>query len=111
MSNVDQSEAQALQELLDSVDPESRGLHIEFDMGEQAAEFVHSDLGQYMIGAARQDMHDAQMKLARTLPFRWRRIQALQNEIRVGEMFMLYLRDLIIRGTAAGKALESRDET
>lgn len=111
MSNVDQSEAEALQELLNSLDPESRGLHLEFDMGEQASEFVHSDIGRYMIGAAKQDMEEAHSKLARTLPFRWRRIQALQNEIRVGEMFLLYLRDLIIRGTAAGKALEQRDET
>ena len=107
----EQTETEALQELLDSVDPEARGLHLEYDLGEQAADFVHSDIGRYMIGAAKQDMNDSQLKLAKTLPFRWRRIQALQNEIRVGEMFFLYLRDLIIRGTAAGKALESRDES
>jgi hypothetical protein len=111
MSSVDQSEKEALQELLNSVDPESMGLHVEYDMGEQAGEFVHSDIGRYMIGAARQDMQEAHMKLAKTLPFRWRRVQQLQNEIRVGEKFLLYLRDLIIRGTAAGKALEDRDET
>ena len=110
MSAVDQSEKEALQELLASVDPESMGLHLEYDMGEQAAEFVYSDIGRYMIGAAKQDMQEAHMKLSRTLPFRWRRVQQLQNEIRVGEKFLLYLRDLIIRGTAAGKALEERDE-
>lgn len=106
-----QSEKEALQELLDSLDPDSRSLHAEFDMGEQAEEFFHSDIGRYMVGAAQQDIHDAHAKLGKTLPFRWRRIQQLQNDIRVGEMFVLYLRDLIIRGKAAEQALEQRDET
>jgi hypothetical protein len=109
--NEQQTEAEQLQELLNSVSPESRGLIAELDLGEQAEEFISSDIGRYMVGAAQQDGQDAHEKLSKTLPFRWRRIQALQNEIRISDMFLLYLRDLIIRGRAAGKALEDRDET
>ena len=109
MSATPQSEKEALQELLSQLDPDSRGLHHEFDMGEQAEEFFHSDIGRFMVGAAHQDLQDAHMKLARTLPFRWRRIQALQNDIRVAEMFLQYLRELVIRGKAAGQALEIHD--
>ena len=111
MSGEQQSEREALQELLAQVDPETVGLAVEFDMGEQAGEFIHSDLGRYMVGCAHQDLQDAHRKLAKTLPFRWRRIQELQNDIRVAERFLLYMRDLVIRGAAAGKALETRDET
>jgi hypothetical protein len=106
-----QSEKEALEALLNSLDPEARSLHAEFDMGEQASEFFYSDIGRYMVGAAHQDLQDAHTKLAKTLPFRWKRIQSLQNDIRVSEMFLLYLRDLVIRGTAAGQALETRDES
>ena len=89
MSGEQQSEREALQELLAQVDPETVGLAVEFDMGEQASEFINSDLGRYMIGCARQDLQDAHRKLATTLPFRWRRIQSLQNDIRVAERLML----------------------
>ena len=111
MSAVDQSEKEALEELLAQVDPETLTLAAEFDMGDQARDFLHSEIGRYMVGCAHQDIQQAHTKLAKTLPFRWRRIQALQNDIRLGEMFLLYLRDLVIRGTAAGKALETRDES
>lgn len=111
MSAELQSERDALQELLNTLDPESRSLYAEADLGRQAKEFMASELGRYMLGCARQDLEVAHQKLARTLPFRWRRIQALQNDIRVAEMFLLYLRDLIIQGTSAEKQLEERDET
>jgi hypothetical protein len=105
------NEREELQELLSQVDPETVGLAFEYDIGEQATEFINSDLGRYIIGCARQDLQDAHRKLAKTLPFRWRRIQQLQNEIAMAEKFILYLRDLVIRGKAAELSLEERDET
>lgn len=111
MSGEQQSEREALQELLDSLDPESRSLWAEAQLGEEARDFFNSDLGRYMVGCAKQDLEAAHSKLAKTLPFRWRRIQELQNEIRMPSMFLLYLRDLIIRGKAADLQLEERDET
>ncbi len=110
MSAEGQSEREALQELLNSFDPESRSLWAEADLGVQAQEFFGTDLGRYMVGCAKQDLEDAHLKLASTLPFRWRRIQALQNEIKVANMFLLYMRDLIIRGKAAELSLEERDD-
>lgn len=110
MSAEGQSEREALQELLNSFDPDSRAMIAEADLGQQAAEFFGTDLGRYMIGCAKQDLEDAHQKLAETLPFRWRRIQALQNEIRLPKMFLLYMRDLIIRGKAAEKSLEEKDD-
>ena len=110
MSGEQQSEREALQELLDGLDPQSRSLFAEAELGAQAGEFFHSELGRYMLGCAKQDLEDAHQKLADTLPFRWRRIQALQNDIRVSTMFLLYMRDLIIRGKAAERSLEERDD-
>lgn len=105
------NEIQALQELLDGLDPASRTLFAEHDLGDQAQEFLNSDLGKYMVGCAKQDLEAAHEKLKTVLPFRWRRIQQLQNEIALAERFLLYVRDLVIRGKAAERALEERDET
>ncbi len=102
--------AEAFQDLLRSLSPESRTFFAEAALGRDAREFVASDLGRYMVGCARQDVADAQEKLARCLPFRWKRIQQLQNEIRVAEQFLGYIRDLIIRGKAAELTLEDREE-
>ena len=110
MSGEQQSERDAFQELLASVGPVSASLYADYDMGEKAKEFIASDLGRFMIGAAQQDMQDAHLKLAKTLPFRWRRIQSLQNDIRVAEMFVGYLQELVTLGHAAGKSLEERDD-
>jgi hypothetical protein len=110
MSAEGQSEKEALEEALAQLGPESRSFFAEYDLGEQAKEFFNSDIGRYMIGCAKQDFEDAHSKLAKTLPFRWRRIQALQNDIRVSEMFIFYLRDLLIMGQSAKKALEDRND-
>ena len=110
MSAEGQSEREALQELLDGLDPDSRTMFAEAELGQQAQDFFTSDLGKYMIGCAKQDLEDAHIKLALTLPFRWRRIQALQNDIRISKMFLLYMRDLIIRGKAAEIQMEERDD-
>lgn len=106
-----QSESAALQELIDRLDPTSRTFFAEAALGRDAMEFVTSDLGKYMIGCAKQDAEDAHQKLKDTLPWRWRRIQKLQNDIRCSEQFVLYIRDLIIRGKSAEVALEERDES
>lgn len=102
--------AEAFQDLLRELSPESRTFFAEAALGRDAREFAASDLGRYMVGCAKQDSADAQEKLNRVLPFRWKRIQQLQNNIRVAEMFLSYIRDLIIRGKAAELTLEDREE-
>lgn len=103
--------AEAFQDLLRELSPESRTFFAEAALGRDAREFVSSDLGRYMIGCAKQDAAGAQEKLNRCWPWRWRRIQQLQNEIRVAEQFISYIRDLILRGKAAELTLEAREET
>ena len=68
MSAESQSEIEALNEMLEQLDPDSRSLAAEYDMGDQAEEFMNSDLGRYMIGSAHQDLHEAHIKLAKTFP-------------------------------------------
>ena len=107
----EQNAEEAFQEMLARLSPETRGLAAEYDMGEQAKEFINSDLGRFMVGAAQQDSLDAQEKLKHTLPFRWRRIYQLQQESLLADKFLLYLKELLIRGRAAEQGLEQRDET
>ena len=106
----EQSDAQAFQELLDSLDPDTYGLFAEADMGREAQEFLASPVGRYLFGCAQEEYRDATTKLKRTAFWRFRRIQQLQNEIWRAEQFMLWLRDLIVKGKAAEQALAGREE-
>ena len=106
-----QSESAALQQLISELDPESRTLFSEAALGRDAKEFFARDLGRYMVGCAQQDYADAMAKLKMVSSWRIRRVNQLQNEARLAEMFVVYLRDLIIRGKAAELALEEREGT
>jgi acyl-CoA thioesterase len=105
-----QNEREALEELMASLGPESRTFAAEAILGDEARQFATSDIGRYMIGCAQQDLEEAHQKLSTTHPWRWRRIQQLQNDIRCSTQFLTYIRDLVIRGTVAGKALEEHDQ-
>lgn len=106
-----QSESAALQELIDKLDPESRTFFAEAALGRDAVEFFHSQIGQYLVGCAQQEYALAMGKLKRVGWWRWRRIMQLQNEAWRAEQFMVWLRDLIIKGKAAELALEEREES
>lgn len=96
-----------LQHLLESLDPTSRTLVAEVDLGNQAREFLASDLGRYLVGCAHQEIAEAHEALARTSPWRRRRIQELQNKIWRAEQFCFWLRDAVVSGHRAGQALDS----
>ena len=98
-----------LQKLLESLDPTTRTLVAEVDLGVQAKEFVASDIGRFMIGAAQQEVIIAQEALANVLPWRRRKIQELQNKIWRSKMFLSLLRELLISGKSATSALEERE--
>lgn len=111
MSDTATSEREQFQEILNSLDPQSYGMFAEADMGRQAREFAEGDIGRYLLGCARQEYAGAIEKLKRVPFWRYRRIQQLQNEMWRAENFMLWLRDLIIRGRAAeGTLAESEDK-
>ena len=95
-----------LQELLDSLDPTTRTLVAEVDLGEQAKAFLQGDLGKYILGCASQEILEAQEALALVLPWRRRRIQELQNRIWRAKSLLSWLRDLLSAGRTAESALE-----
>lgn len=105
------NEREELQNMLDELDPESRTLFVEAALGREAVDFFRSDIGRYMVGCAQQEYAVASAKLKKVAWWRKRRIQELQNEIWRAEQFMVWLRDLIIRGKASEMSLEEREET
>ena len=105
-----QSDAQAFQELLDSLDPESYGLFAEADMGRESHEFMASPIGRYLLGCAQQEHQAAMEALKQTSPWRRRRITDLQNQAWRAENFMGWLRELVIRGRSAEGALTQGEE-
>jgi len=106
-----QSESAALQELIAQLDPESRTLFAEAALGRDAREFFDTDLGRYMVGCALQEYREALAKLKSVAWWRTRRIRQLQNEAWRAEQFVVWLRDLIIRGKGAELSLEEQEES
>ena len=96
----------SLQEMLQALDPTTRTLVAEVDMGRQAREFISGDLGRHLVGCLNQEIILAQEELARVWPWRWRRIQALQNRIWRAQFILSWLRDLILSGKSADGALQ-----
>lgn len=94
-----------LQELLQALDPTTRTLVAEVDLGNQAKDFLTSDLGRHLVGCLNQEIILAQEELARVWPWRKRRIQVLQNRIWRSQFFLSWLRDLILSGKSADGAL------
>lgn len=102
-------EQEAFRELIASLDPDGVTLLSEMEMGWEASEFLDSQVGRYLLGCAQQEYREASNKLKRCPFWRFRRIQQLQNEMWRAESFMVWLRDLIIRGRTAQGALESEE--
>lgn len=106
-----QSESAALQELIDHLDPESRTFFAEAALGRDAREFFDTSLGRYLVGCAQHEYADAMTKLKRVAWWRRKKIVELQNQAWRAEQFMVWLRDLIIKGKAAELALEDGEES
>ena len=105
------SESAALQELIERLDPESRTFFAEAALGRDAREFIESNVGRYLVGCAQQEYADAMAKLKRVAWWRRNRIIELQNQAWRAENFMVWLRDLVIKGKAAELALEDGEES
>jgi len=96
-----------LEELLGQLDPTSRTLAAEIDLGVQARGFASSPMGRYLVGCAQQEIAEAQEALAHVAPWRKRRIQELQNKIWRATSFCTWLRDAIVSGHRAGQTLDN----
>ena len=105
------NERQELQDMIAALDPESHTMFAEAAMGRDAREFFNSELGRYLVGCAQQEYAEAAAKLKVCAWYRKRRIVELQNQMWRAENFMVWLRDLIIRGKASELTLEDREES
>lgn len=76
--------------------------------GLQTQDFLKTDLGQYLVSCATHDMNNAVNKLKKVAPWRTRKIQELQNQIKVSENFMSWINDAIQQGTQAQNQLEDQ---
>lgn len=99
-----------LQAILATLDPTTRGLVAEADLAEQTVEWLHSPVGQYIIGCAKQEIAEAQDELSRVAPWRRRRIQDLQNRVWRATQLLAWLRELVLGGHAARQALAESDD-
>ena len=95
-----------LQTLLAALDPTTRTLVAEVDLGVQARDFVRSDLGRHLIGCLHQEVLLASEELEGVATWRRRRIQDLQNRVWRSKFMLAWLRDLILSGKSADGALQ-----
>lgn len=100
---------QDFQKLLETLDPTTRTLVAEADLGVQAKEFAQSDIGKFMVGAAQQEIAEAQEHLSKVYPWRRRKIQDLQNRIWRSKFFLSLLCELLMSGRVAQGAIEESE--
>ena len=74
--------------------------------GKQVEDFLRSDIGDYLLQCAKRKELLAVEQLKRVSPWRRRRIQELQNEIRVAGDFQAWLGDAIAEGAEALEQLK-----
>ena len=98
-----------LQELIERLDPTTRTLVAEVDLGYQARDFMRSDLGRHLIGCLHQEILVAQDELSKTFFLRFWKIQHLQNQIWRSQFMLGWLRDLILSGKSADGALQEHE--
>lgn len=100
-----------LQAALATLDPTTRTLIAEVDLGNQAKEFMASDLGRHLVGCLKQEVTLAQEELTKCASWRRRRIQELQNRVWRAQFMLSWLRDLLIAGKSAQTALAEGEES
>ena len=98
-----------LQELLDALDPSTRTLIAEVDLGSQANEFLRSDLGRHLVGCLKQEIVLAQDALSTTSPWRFLKVQELQNRIWRAKYMLVWLKELLAGGKSAQSALNENE--
>ena len=80
-------------------------------LGQEASEFLSTEIGRYIVGRAEQDKADAMEKLARVSPWRRNRIRQLQNEVWRAESVVSWIAELITSGQQAEAVLEELQES
>lgn len=75
-------------------------------LGQDAEEFIQSDLGRYVLARAEEEEQAAQEILAKVSPWRRRRITQLQDQIWRARSFKSWLAELVFSGKQALQQLE-----
>lgn len=84
-------------------------LYAEAMLGKDAEEWLNTDLGRYVMARIEEEEREAFEALAKTIPWRRRKIQELQNRIWRAQQFKGYLAELIVTGQQALSQLENAE--
>lgn len=84
-------------------------LYAEAVLGRDAAEFLASDIGRYIIGRCEQEIAEAQDQLSTVAWWRHRRIKQLQNQVWRARSMRDWLAELVTNGHQAEQVLEAED--
>lgn len=71
------------------------------ELGEEARNFLASDLGKCLLGMAQQDVMDAQEQLEVIDPTKVEEIRQLQSQAKRGRNFEQWLLELLDKGESA----------
>lgn len=71
------------------------------ELGEEARNFIESELGKTILGMAQQEIDAALQSLALVDPTNTEQIRKLQNQAALGRMFAAWLGELINKGANA----------
>lgn len=88
------------------INEQEAALFAEAVLGDDAMEFLNSELGQYVRGCAKQDQEDAKSQLLKVDPENTSEIRKLQMKAKVAGSLIGYLAEIVQRGSAAADQLE-----
>jgi hypothetical protein len=88
----------------------SKELYAEAVLGQDAEEFIASELGRFIVGRAEQEVAEAMEQLKTCHPWRTRKIKDLQNQIWRAESVQNWLAELVVRGRQALSQLEEPED-
>ena len=80
------------------------------ELGEEARQFIESDLGKCVLGIAKQQIDAAQADLETVDPVDVEKIRALQNQAKLGRQFEQWLVELLQDGQNAMQIYKSEKE-
>ena len=82
----------------------------EAELGEEARNFLASDLGRCVLGMVEQEVRERQLELETAPASDTARIIELQQAIKLARMFPDWIKELLIRGEQAKQAWVQQQE-
>ena len=80
------------------------------ELGEEARNFLDSDLGKCLLGMAQQEVALAQEALERVDPADTEAVRKLQNQAMLGRQFEQWLLELLDKGESALQVFKQQNE-